>query len=233
VRLSEELGINAYLALWTAHLGEGLLVAGRLERAHTVAQRALDLARAHHEAGHEAWAQWLLGEIAVERRSDDGAPAEAHYRNALALAEELGLRPLVARIHLGLARLARQRGDGAAAETALARATTDFCEMDMRFWAQVACAELGALGNLVVVAREQQGLYDYLSQVSAKDDRLLVILDRRQGDRRQQASPDTPERRRRGDRRANTRTEELARRGFVIIGEQPATPESPREPSEG
>src|SRR5262249_20827052 len=63
VRLSEELGINAYLALWTTHLGEGLLVAGRLERAQTVAVRALDLARAHHETGHEAWAHWLLGEV--------------------------------------------------------------------------------------------------------------------------------------------------------------------------
>src|SRR5262249_48366958 len=110
VRLSEELGINAYLALWTVHLGEGLVVAGLLERAPTVAQRALDMARIHHEAGHEAWAQWLLGEVLAARSGGDTAGAEAHYRAALALAEELGLRPLVARIHLGLARLARRAG---------------------------------------------------------------------------------------------------------------------------
>ena len=32
-------------------------------------------------------------------------PAEAHYRQALALAEELGMRPLQAHCHLGLGRL--------------------------------------------------------------------------------------------------------------------------------
>jgi hypothetical protein len=79
-----------------------------------------------------------------------------------------------------------------------------------------------------VVARDQQRLYEYLSQVSAKSDGLLVILDRRQGERRHQATPETPERRRADRRAGTTRSEELAKQGFVIIGEQrdvsPPTP---------
>src|ERR1700730_10657174 len=47
VLLTDERGVKAYLALWTANLGEGLLVAGQVERARTMAQRSLDLAVAH------------------------------------------------------------------------------------------------------------------------------------------------------------------------------------------
>ena len=40
----------------------------------------------------------------------DAAQAEAHYQQALALAEELGMRPLVAHCHHGLGRLYGQIG---------------------------------------------------------------------------------------------------------------------------
>jgi hypothetical protein len=46
-------------------LGGAQLLAGRLEDAQALAERALALARALHERGHEAWALWLLGDIAV------------------------------------------------------------------------------------------------------------------------------------------------------------------------
>ena len=41
----------------------------------------------------------------------DVATAEAHYRAAMALATELGMRPLVAHCHLGLGKLYRRTGD--------------------------------------------------------------------------------------------------------------------------
>ena len=50
----------------------------------------------------------LLGEVAARR--DLPEQAEGHYRDALALAEQLGMRPLVAHCHLGLGKLYRRTG---------------------------------------------------------------------------------------------------------------------------
>src|SRR5262245_36704379 len=41
----------------------------------------------------EAYALWLLGEIAAHRTPPDIDQAAAHYHQTLALAEELGMRP--------------------------------------------------------------------------------------------------------------------------------------------
>ena len=54
-------------ALCGLSLGEAQLLAGRLEEAHTLAERALALARAHQERGHQAYSLRLLGEIATRR----------------------------------------------------------------------------------------------------------------------------------------------------------------------
>jgi hypothetical protein len=64
-----------------------------------------------------------------------------HYRQALVLAEELGMRPLVAHCHLGLGRLYRRTGDHAKAEEHLATATVMYREMGMTFWLEKADAE--------------------------------------------------------------------------------------------
>jgi uncharacterized protein HemY len=44
------------------------------------------------------------------------------------------MRPLAARCHLGLARLARRAGDAAGADKHLAEARALFQEMEMTFW---------------------------------------------------------------------------------------------------
>ena len=72
----------------------------------------------------------------------DAAPAEAHYQQALALAEELGMRPLVAHCHLGLGRLYGQTGRREAARAALATAIDLYRAMDMTFWLPQAEAAL-------------------------------------------------------------------------------------------
>jgi tetratricopeptide (TPR) repeat protein len=224
VRLSEELGIRAYLALWTAQLGEALLVAGQIERAAAAAERAREQARAQGEAGHEAWAWWLLGAVAAGRSPADDEEAERCFEEALARAQDLGMRPLLARAHLGLGELDRRAGT-VRAEEHLTRAVKLFCEMDMRYWVERAWASLSALGHLVVVARDQRGLYDYLSQVSRGD--LTVILDRRREERRQEPRVGLPERRR-AERRRLGRGEDLASRGFVIIAGDPERPPESR-----
>jgi hypothetical protein len=60
---------------------------------------------------------------------------------ALALAGELGMRPLVARCHLGLGRLCRRTGKRQAAQEHLTTAVQMYREMDMRFWLEQARAE--------------------------------------------------------------------------------------------
>ena len=70
------------------------------------------------------------------------ATAEAHYGAAVALASELGMRPLVAHCHLGVGKLYRRTGDRAKAEEHLTTAATMYREMDMHFWLEKAEAAL-------------------------------------------------------------------------------------------
>jgi tetratricopeptide (TPR) repeat protein len=83
-------------------LGEAQALAGRLEEAQALAERALALAREYQERGHQVYALRLLGEIAAQHEPRRIDHAERYYRQALALADELGMRPLQAHCHLGL-----------------------------------------------------------------------------------------------------------------------------------
>src|SRR5262249_4213568 len=103
-------------SLFMSRLSEAHLMAGRVEGGVVVAERALTLSREGGERGNEAWILRLLGEIAVHRAPPDADAAEYHYREALALATELGMRPLTAHCHLGLGKLYRRIGDRAKAE---------------------------------------------------------------------------------------------------------------------
>jgi tetratricopeptide (TPR) repeat protein len=123
-------------------LGEAQMLAGCLEEAHTLTERALALARVHQERGHEAYALRLLGDIAVRRNPPDSEPAAAHYRQALALAEELGMRPLQAHCHLGLGSLYVQTGHPEPARAALTAAIGLYRAMGMTFWLPQAEATL-------------------------------------------------------------------------------------------
>jgi hypothetical protein len=73
------------------------------------------------------------------------APAEAHYGAAMALASELGMRPLFAHCHLGLGKLYRRTGQRPEAQGHFSTATTMYREMDMRFWLEQAEAEMRKL----------------------------------------------------------------------------------------
>jgi tetratricopeptide (TPR) repeat protein len=122
------------LSLIITHLGEVRLLAGQIAGAEAEGRRALELAKAHRERGNEVYALRLLGLAAAEASPPDLDRARACYEEALALAGELGMRPLAARCHLGLGRLARRAGDAAGAEKHLATAREGFEEMRMTFW---------------------------------------------------------------------------------------------------
>jgi class 3 adenylate cyclase/tetratricopeptide (TPR) repeat protein len=134
-------------ALCSLSLGEAQLRAGRLEEAQALAERTLALAREHQERGNQAQALRLLGDIAAHRAPPDVDEATAHYRQALALAEELGMRPLQAHCHLGLGTLYTRTGQREQARAALAAAIDLYRAMEMTFWlpqAEAALAQVEA-----------------------------------------------------------------------------------------
>ena len=125
-------------------LSEAYLLAGREADARAAAQRALGLARQHKERGHEAYTLRLLGEIAAREVPLDIGKAENHYRQALALAEELGMRPLVAHCHIGLGKLYGRSGDLHKAKEHLTDGVAMMREMEMGLWLEEVEAELAA-----------------------------------------------------------------------------------------
>jgi tetratricopeptide (TPR) repeat protein len=129
-----------------AYLGAAFLLAGRLDDARSTIQQALDLCRAHCQRGFEAEALQALGEIYASLGPSEWRKAESAHRNALALAEELGMCPLVAHCHFGLGRLHRHTGDRHGAEDNFATAATMYREMDMRFWLEKSKAEMRIVG---------------------------------------------------------------------------------------
>ena len=96
--------------LCSLSLGEAQMLAGHMEKAHALAEQALAPARERQERGNQAYALRLLGEIAARREPPEVEPAEAHYQQALALANELGMRPLQAHCHRGLGMLYTKTG---------------------------------------------------------------------------------------------------------------------------
>jgi tetratricopeptide (TPR) repeat protein len=134
---------QAYRVVW---LSEVCRLAGRGEEAWQHACQALDLARQQKARGDEAHALHQLGVVQAHADSPDTEQAAAYYQQALALAEELGMRPLVAHCHHGLGRLYGQTGRGEQAHASLSAAIDLYRAMDMTFWlpqAEVALAQVG------------------------------------------------------------------------------------------
>src|SRR5262245_52619810 len=135
--------INSSRHLWL--LAEAHLLGGRPDDAMKAVKEALELARRYGERGTEAEALGVLGECATAGVRPDLTNARQSFEQALALAEELGMRPLVAHCHVGLGRLERRTGRREQAQEHLTAATTMYREMDMRFWLEQAEAEVSEL----------------------------------------------------------------------------------------
>jgi predicted ATPase len=82
-------------------------LAGRRDEAITHAHDAIDLARGSGERGNEAWAWCLMGDLVSDGNATATRIEEAHnhYRMALNIAQELGMRPLEAQCLKGISRL--------------------------------------------------------------------------------------------------------------------------------
>jgi tetratricopeptide (TPR) repeat protein len=130
------------LALLVTCLSEAYLLAGRLDEARTRAAQAVELARQYTYRGQQAWALWLLGESTARQASPEVEPAVGHYRQAFALADELGMRPLQAHCHRGLGMLYGTLGQPEQARRELSTAIALYRTMAMTFWLPQAEAAL-------------------------------------------------------------------------------------------
>jgi len=110
-------------------LGEAYVLADRLEDALEVAGRALT------SPASAVSAPAKRRPSASSARSPPAAIPRSmltnHYHNSLALAEELGMRPLVAHCHAGLAKLYRRTGKRSKSGGHFTTATTMYREMGM------------------------------------------------------------------------------------------------------
>lgn len=142
---AESKGIFAHGPRVLAFLGDVYGRAGRIEEAVGIGQRALDLARQFGQRGNEARTLYLLGNIHGYGASANANQARERYQQALALARELGMRPLHAQCHLALGEFAAKAGNRQEAQEQLTVALTMFREMRMQTWPEQAEALLKAL----------------------------------------------------------------------------------------
>jgi len=91
--------------------------------------------------GDAAQALHLLGDIATHPDRFDAERCETHYRQALALAEPRGMRPLVAHCHFGLGKMFASTGQREQAREYLTTATTMYREINIRFRLEQAEAD--------------------------------------------------------------------------------------------
>ena len=117
----------AYLAV-----GRACLFLGRRDKAQHMAEHALDASR--NQPGFAAYTRLLFGDIAIEQDRVDSESAIVHFREAHALAQKHGMRPLIAHCHLGFGKLYRRTGKIKEADENLASAATMYRDMGMSFW---------------------------------------------------------------------------------------------------
>ena len=157
----------------------------------------------------------LLGDVAAAQVPPQMTTAIERFTAAIGIAEELGLRPLLARTQLALGQLHRRGGQVLEAEAHLATAVVLFSDLGMRAWLDRTEPELRALGHLVIVAKPNVNLYEYLKTKFAGDPNGQVVLDRRHGEPRPDAGASVE--RRAADRRRIAIDQALRSRGLAVV----------------
>jgi tetratricopeptide (TPR) repeat protein len=114
-----------------AWLGEAWLLVGCPDEALSLAQQALEVSRDRQERGNQAWSLCLLAAIDAGRHPGEVDRARDAYRQALTLAEELGIRPLMAHCHHGLGAIDAQFGQRQQATHGLTTALAFYRAMQM------------------------------------------------------------------------------------------------------
>jgi tetratricopeptide (TPR) repeat protein len=132
LRRYEAVGIDQSALL--THLAEGCVRAGLGDEAVAHAERALALTEERDQPAFRAWTLRILAEAAARRDPPDVATAASRFESAMALAHDLGMRPLVARCHQALGLLYRRMDKRQEALQHLTTAAEMVREMEMRGW---------------------------------------------------------------------------------------------------
>ncbi len=131
-RTLAEGGLSGYLGWAYFSMGRASMALGMADRARGYAHRVIE--SSPHHLGYAAHALHLLGDIAAQPGGVDPAGAEPYYREALALADARGIRPIIAHCRRGLGNLYRRTGRSAEAAELLASAVAMYRELDMAYW---------------------------------------------------------------------------------------------------
>jgi predicted ATPase/class 3 adenylate cyclase/ribosomal protein L40E len=127
-------------------VGEGYILAGRLELATQFAEQTLESSRRNNGRSGEGLSLRLLGDIVASRNPPEIEKAQVYYSQSIIIATELGMRPLLAHCHVGLGKLYRRSGDLRLAKEHLYRGVALMREMEMGLWLDRAEAELKEVG---------------------------------------------------------------------------------------
>ena len=120
-------------------------LAGAHTEAEALARRALAVFAESKHRGSEAWLHCLMGDLLTQRQPADLIHAEASYKEALSLAQDLGMRPLQARCYLGLGQIHAQSKNASVARSELHVAAELYRAMGMPFWLARADLVLAAI----------------------------------------------------------------------------------------
>ena len=126
--------------LRAAGRAEAYLLVGRAADALPLARRGVDTSRAVKGRGVTGWGLRLVGEVCTAQTPPLVDEAEAAYREALKMAQEMGMRPLEARCRLGLAALYRQIGRPEEARAEVGHAVEGLRALGMQSWLARASA---------------------------------------------------------------------------------------------
>jgi class 3 adenylate cyclase/tetratricopeptide (TPR) repeat protein len=132
--LYERIGLGLFRSLVTMQLGEAYFFAGRTEEALTTTKQALALAQKRGERGHEAYGLRILGDILSATETTDVDAAQVAYRDAKALADNLGLRPLATLCEIRIGRLLEKTGRNENARERIENAQEMAAELGMTLW---------------------------------------------------------------------------------------------------
>jgi tetratricopeptide (TPR) repeat protein len=129
-------GIVGRLGWAYCSLGRACLLLGRLDEARRLGDQAVEFSS--RQPGFAAHALHLLGDVATYPDRFDAESGEAYYEKALALASELGMRPLIAHCRKGLGALYGWTGREEMGREELTAAMDMYREMGMTFFLKQA-----------------------------------------------------------------------------------------------
>ena len=163
-RQSTFASIVPFQVLELTNLSEARLAAGQRERARESAERGLALLRVHRQRFAEPEALRVLGDIHAADGPGGFDAAARCYREAIALASDMGMRPLLARCHLAAGSMHQAASQRSASIWHLTKAVALLRAMGMRFWLEQAEAAVAAHRDESLTPARTKILFDPASR---------------------------------------------------------------------